>query len=171
MTRNAFFSFHYRPDNWRAAQVRNMGVVEGNRPATDNDWETIAGAGERAIKRWIDQEMHGTSVVIVLVGASTAGRPWINYEIEKAWRDGRGVLGVNVHSLEDHCGQKSLKGTCPFAPISVDGLPLSTVAKVYSPPYMSSTSVHAYIEENLSDWVESAIRTRRRHARATTSSS
>ena len=30
VTRRVFFSFHYRPDNWRAGQVRNMGLVEGN---------------------------------------------------------------------------------------------------------------------------------------------
>ena len=41
MARRAFYSFHYIPDNWRASQVRNMGVVDGNKPATDNDWETI----------------------------------------------------------------------------------------------------------------------------------
>ena len=28
--RRTFFSFRYKPDNWRASQVRNMGVVEGN---------------------------------------------------------------------------------------------------------------------------------------------
>ncbi len=41
MARRAFYSFHYIPDNWRASQVRNMGVVDGNKPATDNDWEAI----------------------------------------------------------------------------------------------------------------------------------
>lgn len=29
MARKAFFSFHYKHDNWRAAEVRNMGVIEG----------------------------------------------------------------------------------------------------------------------------------------------
>jgi len=52
--RRTFFSFHYKPDNWRAAQVRNMGVVEGNAPVSDNDWETIQRGGDAAIKRWIN---------------------------------------------------------------------------------------------------------------------
>ncbi len=34
--RQVFFSFHYEADAWRAAQVRNMGVVEGNEPVSDN---------------------------------------------------------------------------------------------------------------------------------------
>ena len=39
MARRAFFSFHYKPDASRAGQVRNMGMVEGNTPVSDNDWE------------------------------------------------------------------------------------------------------------------------------------
>ena len=36
MARRVFYSFHYNPDNWRAAMVREIGSIEGNRPATDN---------------------------------------------------------------------------------------------------------------------------------------
>ena len=38
MARKAFYSFHYKNDNWRASTVRNIGSVEGNKPASDNDW-------------------------------------------------------------------------------------------------------------------------------------
>ena len=53
-TRKVFYSFHYVPDAWRASQVRNMGVMEGNQPASDNDWESIKKKGDAAIKSWID---------------------------------------------------------------------------------------------------------------------
>lgn len=43
MARKCFFSFHYTPDNWRVSQVRNIGAIEGNKPAKDNDWETVVG--------------------------------------------------------------------------------------------------------------------------------
>jgi hypothetical protein len=49
--RKAFYSFHCNPDHWRASQIRNMGVIEGNRPASDNDWEEISIWGEKAIKK------------------------------------------------------------------------------------------------------------------------
>src|SRR5438046_1660661 len=84
MARRAFYSFHYIPDNWRASQVRMMGVIDGNQPATDNDWETVKKGGDAAIQRWIDGQLDGKSVAIVLVGTNTAGRKWINYEINKA---------------------------------------------------------------------------------------
>ena len=32
MARRAFYSFHYKPNNWRAAQVRNIGSIERFNP-------------------------------------------------------------------------------------------------------------------------------------------
>src|SRR6266571_1764697 len=107
MARRAFYSFHYKPDNWRASQVRNMGVIEGNSPASDNDWESIAAGGDEKIAKWIDDQLYGKSVAIVLIGASTAGRKWINYEITKAWNDTKGVLGVYIHNLKNREGDQS----------------------------------------------------------------
>ena len=81
MKRRVFYSFHYKPDNWRASKVRNIGAIEGNQPATDNDWETVKRGGDRAIERWIAGQMRGRSCTVVLVGANTANRKWINREI------------------------------------------------------------------------------------------
>ena len=87
MARRAFYSFHYKPDNSRAAQVRNMGMVDGNNPVSDNDWETVKGGGDTTIKNWIAGQMRGRSCTVVLVGSNTAGRKWINHEIIKSWND------------------------------------------------------------------------------------
>lgn len=65
-TRRVFYSFHYDQDVWRTAQVRNIGMVEGNRPATDNTWEQIKRAGATAIQQWIDQELEHRSCTVVL---------------------------------------------------------------------------------------------------------
>jgi len=70
--RRVFYSFHYKADAWRAAQVRNMGVVEGNEPVSDNDWEQITRGGDATIERWIDKQMEGRSCVVVLIGSWTA---------------------------------------------------------------------------------------------------
>ena len=68
MARRAFYSFHYELDNWRVSQVR-MGVVDGNKPAKGNDWETVKKGGDKAIQKWIDDQLYGKSVAIVLIGA------------------------------------------------------------------------------------------------------
>ena len=160
MARRAFYSFHYKPDNWRASQVRNMGAVEGNRPVSDNDWESITGGGDAKIQEWIDSQMNGKSVVIILIGAKTAGRKWIKYEIKKGWDDGKGVLGIYVHKLKDKDGDQSSKGRNPFDDFKVDGKKLSSIVKVYDPPYSTSSYVYNHIKDNLTDWVEKAIKIR-----------
>ena len=155
--RRVFYSFHYEPDNWRASQVRNIGVVEGNQPASDNDWESITGSGDTSIRRWIDEQMYGRSCIVVLIGAKTAGRKWIKYEIEKAWTDGKGLLGVYIHNLKDSDGDQSSKGANPFDDFSVNGTPLSSIVPVYNPPYTTSTNVYAHIRDNIADWIEDAL--------------
>lgn len=162
MARRAFYSFHYIPDNWRASQVRNMGVIEGNKPATDNEWEEINKSGDAAIKNWIDDQLYGKSVVIVLIGQNTAGRKWINYEIVSAWDSNKGALGIYVHNLKDASGYQSNKGQNPFDYITLGGTTskLSSILKVYNPPYYDSKQVYNYIKENLADWIEDSVQIR-----------
>lgn len=131
MAKRCFYSFHYKPDNWRVAKIRNIGVIEGNRPASDNDWETIVGGGDSKIKKWIDQQMHGRSCTIVLIGENTANRKWINYEIIKSWDEGMGVLGIYIHNIENSKGEQCNKGKNPFDYIThgPTGKKLSTIVK------------------------------------------
>jgi hypothetical protein len=160
MARRAFYSFHYIPDNWRASQVRNMGVIDGNKPASDNEWEAVKKGGDAAIQKWIDGQLDGKSVAIVLIGAKTAGRKWISYEIKKAWGDGKGVLGVFIHGLKDQDGNQSSKGRNPFEDFTIGGKSMAGVVKAYEPPYATSTSVYDHIKSNLAAWIEEAIRIR-----------
>ena len=165
MARRVFYSFHYKPDNWRASKVRNMGVIEGNRSVTDNDWETITKGGDERIKRWIAEQMDGKSCVVVLIGSNTANRKWIDHEIVKAWNDEKGVVGVYMHNLKDSDEKQSTKGSNPFASIKYgdSGKMLSSIVKAYDPPYSTSKGVYGYIEEHLADWVEEAITIRNKH--------
>jgi hypothetical protein len=173
MAKNVFFSFNYKADAWRAAQVRNMGVVEGNQPVSDNDWEQIARGGDQAIKQWIDEQMKGKSCCVVLIGSATAGRKWINYEIQKAWDDGKGVLGIYIHNLKDSDGRTTWKGRNPFEDITVmignNTCPLSQIVNAYDPPARSwgntsiSQQVYDYINQHLAGWVEEAIRIRNKY--------
>ena len=128
MARRAFFSFHYKPDNWRASQVRNAGVLDGNQPVSDNDWESISGRGDDAIKSWIAAQLSGRSCAVVLVGTGTASRKWVNYEIDEAWRKGLGVVGVHIHGLKDVAGNQSTKGSNPFDGHSVGARSMASIA-------------------------------------------
>jgi hypothetical protein len=136
-----------------------MGVVEGNKPATDNDWESIAGRGEPAIKKWISDQLVGKSCAVVLIGTGTAGRKWIKYEIETAWNSKKGLLGIHIHNLKNLDGTQSVKGNNPFNDFTVGSASkhLSSIVKTYDPPYSDSKQVYAYIKSNLETWIETAI--------------
>lgn len=164
MARRVFFSFHYKPDNWRASQVRNIGALEGNSPVSDNGWESITRGGDTAIQRWIDDEMSGRSCCVVLIGTNTAGRKWINYEIRKAWSDRRGLVGVHIHGLKDMDGNQSSKGANPFSGLTVGGVALGSVVQAHDTPYSSSQYVYDHIKEKLSQWVEEAIALRNQYS-------
>lgn len=163
MARRVFTSFHYVPDNWRASQVRNMGKIEGNSVVSANQWEEVTKGGNKAIEKWIDDNMSGKSCVIVLVGENTAGRKWIKYEIEKAWNEGRGVLGIHIHNLKNSIGNQASKGRNPFEDFSVNGKNLSSIVKCYNPPFTTSTYVYDYIKENIENWIEEAIDIRNKY--------
>lgn len=164
MARRVFYSFHYQPDNARASQVRNIGALEGNKPASDNDWESITSAGEAAIKRWINEQMSGKSCVVVLIGSGTAGRKWINYEIEKGWNDGKGLLGIHIHRLKNLQGIQSMQGKNPFDGFTVgtDQKPLSGIVKAYNPPFTDSKLAYGYIRDNIAGWFDEAVAIRQR---------
>lgn len=159
MPRRVFYSFNYERDNWRTSQVRNIGTIEGNRPANDNDWEEIKRGGEAAIKRWIDNQLIGRTCTVVLVGTETANRMWINHEIVNSWDKGLGVVGIYIHGLEDSNGRTSTKGQNPFGFIthSRSGYLLSSIVRCYDPPGWNSRERYAWISRNLSEAVEEAI--------------
>ena len=163
MARKCFYSFHYDPDNWRASQVRNMGVIEGNQPVGDNDWESVKRGGDRAIENWIADQMSGRSCTVLLIGAETAGRKWIKHEIEKTWNDKKGLVGVYIHNLKNFSQQQTYKGNNPFSEYSVNGTALDSIVRSYDPPHTDSTQVYGYINANLAAWVEEAVAIRNRY--------
>ena len=162
MARRAFFSFHYKPDNWRVSTIRNIGAVEGNKPASDNDWETVVSGEDKAIQDWIDDQMKGRGCAVVLIGKETAGRKWIKYEITKAWNDKKGLLGIHIHNIKNKDGDKTTKGANPFTghTLCEGKKKLSAVVKCYNPPFTDSKEVYAYISDNFEDWIDEAIKIR-----------
>jgi len=153
--RQVFYSFHFGNDVMRVQQIRNMGVLEGNTPVSANDWETVKKNGKGAIEKWINDNMRFRSCVVVLVGEETAKRPWVIYEIQKAWNDGKGVLGIYIHNLKCPKDGTCNQGPNPFSQFTLtDGRNLSSVVKCYNP---KSTDAYNDIKNNIADWIENAI--------------
>lgn len=161
--RQVFYSFHFKKDCWRAATVRSIGVIEGNKPAPDNDWETVTASGDQAIKKWIADQMEYRSCTIVLVGEQTANRKWINHEIIESWKAGMGVVGIYIHGLKNQGGYTSNKGKNPFEFIKFkSGKKLSEIVKCYNPAGTNSKERYEWISKYLSAMTEEAIKIRKK---------
>lgn len=155
--RQIFYSFHYDNDVFRVQQIRNIGALEENKPVSANEWEQVKKGGDAAIKKWINHNMDYKSCVVVLIGKETASRPWVKYEIEKAWNDGKGLIGIYIHNLNcprtGYCSQ----GINPFDNVMVNGKKLSTIISCYNP---NAYNAYGDIANNLEKWIETAISNR-----------
>lgn len=103
MARSVFFSFKYQ-DVSRAMVVRNSWVTQGKEAAgfiDSADFEKIKQQGDAAIKNWINKQLDGTSVTVVLVGEKTCGSRWVKYEINKSIERGNGLLGIDISKIKD----------------------------------------------------------------------
>ena len=80
--------------------------------------------------RWIDSQLNKRSCVVIWVGTTTSTRKWVNYEIKKAYKLGKGIVGIYIHGLNDKNGDQSSKGTNSFNSIYIkDGHRLSNYVK------------------------------------------
>jgi hypothetical protein len=116
MARRTFFSFHYQRDLWRLNQIRNIPNITGCSAAGFQDaslWEVAKEKGDAAIKKLIDDGLKNTSVTVVCIGAKTAGRKYINYEIEQSIKRGNGIVGIQIHHLKDKDGHPDDVGGIP----------------------------------------------------------
>ncbi|GAB7231231.1 TIR domain-containing protein [Streptococcus anginosus] len=157
MARRVFFSFHYDEDINRSMIVRNSWVTQGKEAAGFIDkaeFEKIKRNGENAVCKWIDKQLEGTSITIVLIGKETLNRPFVQYEIIKSIERGNAIIGIHIHNLRDMITQRT----------TVKGNP-HTIIGYYNdgtPAYFDyiCDDLYDYLEDNgyynLGSWIEKA---------------
>ena len=110
MARRVFFSFKYKQDVSRAMVVRNSWVTQGKEAAgfvDSADFEKLKKQGDQAIQNWINRQLDGTSVTVVLVGEKTCSSRWVKYEIDQSIKRGNGLLGIDISKIKDLSGNTS----------------------------------------------------------------
>lgn len=143
MARKVFFSFHYERDIWRTNVVRNSGVVEGTAAAGFYDaslWEEAKKKGDTEVKKLIDKGLVGTSVTAVLIGAETARRKFVNYEIEQSIARGNGLLGIYISGIKDQNGKTDVQGVAPAGLLK------------------AGASCYSWDRDKFGEWVEAAYK-------------
>jgi hypothetical protein len=95
--------------------------------------------------------------VIVLIGQETASRPWVIYEIKKAWFDKKPLLGIRIHGLSS-LGSIDRAGANPF-----DKADLASYVPVFDPTARDwrgntdSQATYRKLAENLEKWSEQGV--------------
>ena len=158
MARRVFFSFHYEGDVWRAGQIRNSWVTKDRESAGFWDaaaWEEVKKKGNAAVEKWIDAQLNGTSVTVVLIGTETSTRPYVGYEIKQSHIKENVMLGIYIHNLKDSAGKTGLKGSNPFDnwQIEQNGRKV-LLSSIY--PTFDWVNDNGY--SKLGDWIEEAAK-------------
>ncbi len=159
MARSVFYSFHYQNDINRVMIVRNRWVTQGGQLISGvidhAAFENVQRQGDAAIKKWIDSQLNGTSATVVLIGADTLNRPYVQYEICESLKRGNAVIGVYVQRIKDFYGRIST--ACNR----------HTVIGYYddgTPAYFDNIAdgIYDYVNDNgynnLGKWVGSAVK-------------
>jgi len=160
MARKVFFSFHYERDSVRAGQVRNSNVIKNNSISTSDfidatKWEEVKKGGDEAIKKWIEAQLDGTSVTVVLIGAKTSERKWVKYEIDESLKKGNGLLGIYIHKCPVFDGSTDTKGTNPFDNLYLDR---NGTKQFLSEIYKTYDWIDNNRRENLGNWIENVAK-------------
>ncbi|MBG6082898.1 Cft2 family RNA processing exonuclease [Rubrivivax gelatinosus] len=107
------------------------------------------------IEKWIEQQLKGTSVTVVLFGAETFERQWVQHEIKRSYELGKGILAIDIHKVKDPQLGADVQGKNPldYWHVELDGrnVPFSSLYKTYD--WVDHDGYH-----NISDWIEEAAR-------------
>ena len=104
------------------------------------DFEEVEKGGDAAVKKWIREQLGGTSVTVVLVGSHTCASRYVQYEIDQSKDKGNGLLGIDISKIKDLAGDTTER--CGKIP--------------------SGYSFYLWNEDdgrhNMGDWIEDAAR-------------
>lgn len=154
MARKVFFSFHYDRDVRRVVQIRNSWVVRPGdeaQPFYDKAEFEKAKARAGGIEKWIEQQLSGTSVTVVLFGAETYDRDWVKHEIKRSYELGKGMLAIDIFGVKDPQKGVDVQGRNPLEHWKADGVPFTSLYQTYS--WVRDNGYH-----NMPSWIEAAAK-------------
>lgn len=107
-TKNVFISHHHQDDahvdKLTALLAKNGCAIRNSsiraKPANKERLERGL-IKDTVIRRLLRMKMSWAGTVLVLVGKETHSRPWVNWEIEEAKKQGKNIVGVYEYGLKD----------------------------------------------------------------------
>jgi hypothetical protein len=112
-------------------------------------WEEVKKKTDDAI----GDQLVGTSVTVVLIGAETSTRKYVGFEIKQSYNRGNGMLGIYIHNMKDSNGKTDIAGSNPLDGWYVEK---NGVRTYFSSMYPTYDWVLNNGYQNLGKWVEEA---------------
>jgi len=115
--RHVFISHHHNDDagvdgmttllGGAGCNIRNSSI-RALRPENQERMKNEK-VSDETIRRWLRAKISWAGAVVVLIGKETHSRPWVNWEIEEAHRQGKRIVGVWEHGGTEADLPQSLK--------------------------------------------------------------
>lgn len=154
MVKSVFYSFHYTKDVHRVQLVRNINAIDGAPILNGQEWESVRRQNQDTVTRWIDSQMNYKRAVIVLIGQETASRPWVQYEIKRAWDMKKPLLGVRIHGLASMNEGADRPGADPFAAAGINGIQIFDPTRYSFNGTIDTKATYAELRARLPMWAE-----------------
>ena len=107
--KNVFISHHHKDDESvdgltellkkNSYEVRNSSIRVDQDGKSPSDGKTKL--SDKEIEELLKDKITWAGTVIVIIGVETHTRPWVNWEIEEAYKQGKNVIGVYENGLKD----------------------------------------------------------------------
>ncbi len=153
-----FFSYQYERDQMRVVKIRDLWLSSVGEEAKGfwdrSTFEDAKIQGTQAIHSWIDEQLKGTVLTVLLIGLETYITEYIDYTIEQSCQQGNAFLGIEVNRLPDRGGSTDLLGKNPLCKYLIDSKTntfLSDISTTYS--WHKDNG-----EENFIKWIEEAAK-------------
>lgn len=104
-----FVSYHHQGDQWYYERFSTL-FADGYQIITDNSIERRIGSDDVTYQQQVIREQHitGSSITIVLCGAETWKRRWVDWEIHMTLNKGHALLGVVLPSVSRNAAGQSI---------------------------------------------------------------
>jgi hypothetical protein len=107
------------------------------------------------IEQWIEAQLSGTSVTVVLFGAETCNREWVRHEIKRSYEMKKGILAIDIHGVKDPLRGADIQGSNPLDYWSITE---NGVRKSFAQIFNTYDWVNDNGYANMPAWIEAAAR-------------
>lgn len=96
--------------------------------------------------------MDGTSVIILCFGLKTSTRPWVKYELEKAHKENRGIVAIDLSGMSTMQHEIDAAGINPLK----KAYDSAGTELIYYSNYKTYNWINDSGRNNIDKWVEKA---------------